>query len=432
MKAVKIVLIVLAILVLTPIVLLQALGLYSTTHFARIEAQEKKEKEDQLAKLPAGGVRDCVGMQQNRPSAWDVGDEKYRKHLQDWLDICQRVAALQDAPVAVHHSLADAFFAADRRAESAAVLRALAAKGDADALLEIYERHRSFEQGDLDKAQIINAKEAGDSLRKAAESGHPKAMLRYAINLDQGRIIKRDVEEAAHWMEQTLARPPKDASTTDLAVSIGQLLTESAKPEKRARGLRILESINRPNARAYLGIAIRKDDPVRARALFEETLSAWPGISLAPLADMLIKGEGGPRDEKRALKLLQSHSNKSAPSSINEALGKLYAEGKLVPRDPQRAFELMGGAAQWSIDKRIALGRFVAENPAVRVDRPKDLLYDLTHAAELGEPGAMSALIALKLSANARFADKAGGCKLAERAAKDGDETARKLLATCT
>jgi TPR repeat protein len=432
MKAVKIVLIVLAILILTPIVLLQALGLYSSSQFARIEAQEKKEKEDQLTKLPSGGVRDCVGMQQNRPSAWDVGDEKYRKHLQEWLDICQRAAALQDAPVAVHHSLADAFFAADRRAESADALRALAARGDADALLKIYERHRSFEQGDLDKAQIIKAKEAGDSLRKAAESGHPRAMQRYAINLDQGYIIKRDVEEAAHWMEQTLARPPKDASTTDLAVAIGQLLTESAKPEKRARGLRILESINRPDARAYLGIAIRKDHPVRARALFEETLSAWPGISLAPLAEMLIKGEGGPQDEKRALKLLQSHSNKSAASSINEALGKLYAEGKLVPHDPQRAFELMGGAAQWSIDKRIALGRFVAENPAVQVDGAKDLLYDLTRAAELGEPGAMSALIAVKLSTNAQLADKAGGCRLAERAVKDGDETARKYIATCT
>src|SRR5687767_1323418 len=146
MKAVKIVLIVLAILILTPIVLLQALGLYSSSQFARIEAQEKKEKEDQLTKLPSGGVRDCVGMQQNRPSAWDVGDEKYRKHLQEWLDICQRAAALQDAPVAVHHSLADAFFAADRRAESADALRALAARGDADALLKIYERHRSFEQ----------------------------------------------------------------------------------------------------------------------------------------------------------------------------------------------------------------------------------------------------------------------------------------------
>ena len=161
--------------------------------------------------------------------------------------------------------------------------------------------------------------------------------------------------------------------------------------------MRILEPIKRPDAKAYFGLAIRKDDPVRARALFEETLSAWPGISLAPLADMLIRGEGGPKDEKRALKLLQSHSNLSAPSSINEALGKLHAEGKLVPRDPQKAYELMGGAAQWSIDKRIALGRFRRRKsrPSSSIVR-KAMLYDLTHAAELGEPGAMSALIALK------------------------------------
>jgi TPR repeat protein len=146
---------------------------------------------------------------------------------------------------------------------------------------------------------------------------------------------------------------------------------------------------------------------------------------------MLIKGEGGPKDEKRALKLLQSHSRGNAPSSINEALGKLYAEGRLVPHDPQKAYDLMSGAAQWSIDKRIALGRFVAENPTVQPPRPKAILYDLTHAAGLGEPGAMSALIALKMSSNPRFADKAGGCKLATQAAKDGDDEARRLLASC-
>ena len=102
-----------------------------------------------------------------------------------------------------------------------------------------------------------------------------------------------------------------------------------------------------------------------------------------------------------------------------------------MPHDPQKAYELMSGAAQWSIDKRIAMGRFVTDNPTVQVERPKAMLYDLTHAAELGEPGAMSALIGLKLSSNAQFADKAGGCRLATQAAKDGDEAAKKYLADC-
>jgi len=430
MKALKIALAIFAVLILTPMVLLEALSLYSRSHWEAIEAKETQERTAAVAALPES-ARDCVGRQKNRPSAWDVGDEKYRAFLTEWLASCERESRADDAIPAVGLALADAYFAADRRRESADTLRTLAATGHTEALLEIYERHRSFEQGDLDREQIIKAGEAGESLRKAAEAGLPKAMQRYAINLDQGFIIKRDVDAAARWMEATYKQPSKGTTQADVVVSTARMLTEAADPEKRARGVRILEPIKRPDAKAYFAIAIRKDDPMRARALFEETLSAWPGISLAPLADMLIRGEGGPKDERRALRLLQSYSNPSAPSSINEALGKLHAEGRLMPRDPQKAYELMSGAAQWSVDKRIAMGRFVTENPTVRVERPKAMLYDLTRSAELGEPGAMPALIGLKLSSNAQFADKAGGCRLAAQAAKDGDDEAKKFLAEC-
>ncbi len=346
MKALKIVLILVAALVLTPILLFQVFDLYNSAQRSKMKA-ETAAAESVASSAPL----DCASMKDKRPSAWDVGDEKYRQFMNDWIATCEREAANDPNP-AVQLSWYKALFAHDRRPEAIVVLRALAAKGNADALLEIYEWHRSWEPKDLDKVQIVKAKEAGESLRKAAETGHPQAMRRYAINLDQGSIIKRDVDEAAHWMEQTLANPPTDSRPADLMLSVGRLLTESAKPEKRARGLRILESMTGLSVKAHLAIAIRKDDPVRARALFEETLRAWPGISLPPLADMLIKGEGGPEDGKRALKLLQSHSRVSAPASINEALGKLYAEGKLVPRDPQKAAELMSGETQWSVSSR--------------------------------------------------------------------------------
>lgn len=145
----------------------------------------------------------------------------------------------------------------------------------------------------------------------------------------------------------------------------------------------------------------------------------------------MIKDEGGPADGKRALKLLQSHSSKSAPAAINEALGKLHAEGKLVPRDPHKAADLISGNTQWSVVAKIGYARFLADNPTVKAYDAKRVLYEITEAAEFGEPDAMATLIALKLSPNAEFADKAGGCKLAERAAKDGDESATKLLAGC-
>lgn len=66
-------------------------------------------------------------------------------------------------------------------------------------------------------------------------------------------------------------------------------------------------------------IAIRASDPVRARA-----------------ADMLIKGEGGPADPKRAVSLLSSWRASDVPG-VKGALGLLYIEGKLVPRDLKKA-----------------------------------------------------------------------------------------------
>jgi hypothetical protein len=44
---------------------------------------------------------------------------------------------------------------------------------------------------------------------------------------------------------------------------------------------------------------------------------------------------------------------------------------------------------------------------------------------------AVAALIALKLSANTRFQDRPGACKLIETAASHGDQTMAQRLADC-
>ena len=73
----------------------------------------------------------------------------------------------------------------------------------------------------------------------------------------------------------------------------------------------------------------------------------------------------------------------------------------------------------------------LAANPAVRVEYPEHLLYSAAEAAELDEPGAMHALIVLKLSANTRFHDRPGACKLIETAVSRGDQTMAQRLADC-
>lgn len=427
MKALKITLIVLAVIVLAPIVLAQGVVMYLV---ARDQAAEEQTNKAELATVASAGARDCVSMKQNRPSAWDIGDEKYGQFLKNWIETCRREAAADGTP-AVQLAFYNALFAADRRPEAIAVLRKVAATDNTEALREIYEWHRSWEHDDVKAVPTVDRKEAGEALRRAAELGDTQAMTRYATNLDQGSIIKRDVDAAAYWMERAYKSPPKDYTQADIVISTARLLTESENPEKRARGIRILEANTNPRAKAYLANAIRKDDPVRARVLFEETLRAWPGTSLPPLADMLINGEGGPADPKRALKLLESHSRVSAPASINAALGRLYAEGKLVPQDLQKAENLMSGATQWSVAAKLEYARLLTNHPTVKPYSATRFTYKLTDIAELGEPGAMEALIALKLSGNAAFADKAGGCRLTERAEAAGDEGARKFLSAC-
>ena len=61
----------------------------------------------------------------------------------------------------------------------------------------------------------------------------------------------------------------------------------------------------------------------------------------------------------------------------------------------------------------------------------KRVLYFAVEAAELDEPGAMAALISLKLSENPQFQDRPGACKLIETAAKRGDQAAARRLPEC-
>jgi hypothetical protein len=75
--------------------------------------------------------------------------------------------------------------------------------------------------------------------------------------------------------------------------------------------------------------------------------------------------------------------------------------------------------------------RLLTEYPQTRVSHPKITLYYAIEAAELDEPGAMKALIELKLSANTRFQDRPGACKLIETAASRGDQSMAQRLAAC-
>jgi TPR repeat protein len=318
-----------------------------------------------------------------------------------------------------------------RKVEALALLREAAAQGNAEAHYELYEHHKSWDRGDLDKVPMVTRAEADHALHKAAELGHPFSTQMLAILLDRGSTVKRDPVAARYWAERAVDNPAKDASKGDLLVLLGRLLVKSDKPDERARGLDILERMAKAGvfgAKRELAIAIRKDDPVRARTLLEESLRPDPGGAPPRLAEMLIAGEGGPADPKRALALLTARTD---TTGVKGVLGKLYLEGKVVPRDVQQAANLYDQAGVWDLDARTEVVRILAANPEVQIKYPKHLLYYATEAAELGEPGAMAALIDLKLSQNAQFRDRPGACKLIETAVSRGDQSMTQRLADC-
>jgi TPR repeat protein len=382
------------------------------------------QSEPPLSQATAGET--CLRLSEN-PSDY-LSDEGWRRRTELRIASCNMAFAAQ--PENIHFKVAVAMPYA-QKPESLALLREAAAQNDAEAYYELYESHNSWDRGDLDKAPLVPRAEADHSLRKAAELGHPHSMQMLAVLLDRGGVVKRDPVVARYWAERAVANPAKDESRGNLLVLLGRLLVTSDKPEERARGLDLLEKLSKADqfgAKSELALAIRKQDPVRARALLEESLRPDPGGATPPLAEMLIAGEGGPANPKRALSLLKAPSDTAGGKGV---LGQLYLEGKLVPRNVQEAVRLIGMAGVWDLDARLQVLRLLAANPDVRVEYPKSVLYNAVEAAELDEPGAMTALIDLKLSRNPQFQDKPGACKLIETAADRGDQTMTRRLAEC-
>jgi hypothetical protein len=58
-------------------------------------------------------------------------------------------------------------------------------------------------------------------------------------------------------------------------------------------------------------------------------------------------------------------------------------------------------------------------------------MISATDAMRQAKPGAMAALIELKLSANAQFQDRPGACKLIDTAASRGDQGMAQRPADC-
>jgi TPR repeat protein len=402
-----------------------AYALWPPSPSGRAAADQPQQEPASVAQQP---VEQCLRLAARPPAYSDMTPESYWRAADAWAASCRQAIASDDdsrLKVALARALRP-----DQRAEEVALLRAAAAQDNAEANFLIWDSHRSWDQH-LDRPRLIERDESSRALRKAAELGYPQAMFRLAALLDSGGVVKRNPAEARYWAERALEHPSNYIGRDSLAKFAGRLLAASDKPDERARGIAILESLSKAGAfgaRSALAAAIRRDDPVRARSLLEEAKRSDPGGALPELADMLNKGEGGAADPQRAWKLLQGHND---IPSIEGMRGQFYLEGKQVPRDVAKAIELIRHAGVWDYAPQLQVVQLLAANPEVKIDRPEQVLYHAVEAAELDEPGAMAALIELKLSPHPQFRDRPGGCKLLQAAAARGDQVAPERLTEC-
>lgn len=393
--------------------------------FSTVPETSAIPSEPELTADNAAG--ECFKLSEN-PKEYLTGEDMERRR-QRHRAACDMAfaAAPYDLNLKVRMALARPYAEAG---EKLAILREAARQGSPEANYEIYEHHRVWDRGDLGETPLVPRAEADQALRMAAQLGNPDAIRTLSNLLIRGTTVKRDPAAAREWAQRAVNNPAKDANRGDLAGALARLLVTSDKPEERARGIDLLERLTKANVfgvKADLAEAIRKEDPVRARTLLEEARRPDPGGAIPPLAEMLISGEGGPADPKRAVSLLKSTRTARAEA----ALGRLTLEGRLVPRDVQEAARLLFLGGAWNLDVKLELLRMLAENPEARLEYSKRLLYFAMEAAELDEPGALTALINLKLSDNAQFRDPAGACKLIETAVARGDQAMAARLPAC-
>lgn len=320
-------------------------------------------------------------------------------------------------------------------------LQRFADNGHIEAQFMMYRAHASK----LDPMR--NPAEANrmmNYLRNAAEAGHAMAIVEMRSLRRSGGLLKRDNVEALRWADRWANLPSQgpggEWEYQKKFEEVGKLygaamrifFKEVSAEDKKKAFVLIKDMYDAGNAMALdiYGIALRDGEgvdkqPEAARAVFERGIAARNSSAAVELARMLINGEGGPRDVKRAIDLLYAKPTHFGPPRA-EIIAKLFLSNEFVGRDPRRVIQAMQDTPG-TIEDHMTLAGLLEDHQA-KVNKTS-LINKLSLAAAVGEPGAAMALAKLKLSRNSDFRDEAGARELLDLLARDGDKDARLMLA---
>jgi TPR repeat protein len=238
------------------------------------------------------------------------------------------------------------------------------------------------------------------------------------LALIKGQGIARNVEEGVKLL--ALAAQ-KDMSAK---ITLGNLLVAGTDvPRDMARGLALLEEgavAKIPGALLGLagvyqngtGVAA---DPVKARDYFDRAVATGDVGAQRRLGEVLVKGQGLPRDVVVGMQLLEAAAQKDVYGKIT--LGNLLVAGTDVPRDMTRGLALLEEGAVAKIPGALlGLAGVYQNGTGVAADPVKARDY-FDRAVATGDVGAQRRLGEVLVKGQGLPRDVVGGTKLLDMAA---------------
>ena len=308
---------------------------------------------------------------------------------------------------------------ADSAARAASIAQPVILPDEPPSVEQLIERGRLALLGS-DFAGALQA------YRSAAAAGSARALGGIAELYEHGLGIGRNEAEATVLYRRAIAGGDIE-SRARLGLllvqgAVASLAATSAANAAPAAGAAVAARSVRPGASAPAPASV---SPLQeGLALIRESAAAGNAFGEYALGLLQLDGLVVPRDDYRALRLIESAARKDLPVA-QSLLGRLYADGRAVEKHESMAIALLGEAArQGDVAAQGRLGQLYRDGHGAERDEV-EAAYWFEKAAERGDAQAMLNLGLLLLEGRELRQDVARAVSLIRDAAQLGHAAAQ-------
>jgi TPR repeat protein len=325
-------------------------------------------------------------------------------------------------------------------------VRKLAKDGSAEAQFLLYQLRRAPSDAAESTMMDVSQEEGWKALLASAEQGHMGAISELMYRYRGTDDVKRDLKEVVRWARRLDSAPPQGIEITpyenDLRAMVPLIIARTTlqedgfSPTENRAAFKIAEKEMKAHGKGFEEAALvvaralrvgrgASKDAKRAREILEAGVKA-DTKAVPDLAEMLMLGEGGPTDGKRALALVRDKSQEYSVAA-RAVEGRILLDGKVVGYRPQEAIVALSRAYDPESFVRLA-ALLIDYHP--RIERPEGLIKGMSSFAAAGHDDVALAFAKLKLSDNSQFADEDGARALLKPLADAGNRDALWLYAS--